>query len=416
MQASSITVIQELLGTPSVKAAFELFEAQADKITAEQIDICSIAAPPFGEQARAEYLLRKFGECGLGSAELDTAGNCLALYNGRSAAPLLVISAHLDTVFPAETDLTLRRSGNRLLAPGISDDGSGLAALMALARILTATQLETETSILFVGSVGEEGAGNLRGVRHLFTEGKWAQQIAAFISLDGAGLDQITNGALGSRRYRVQASGPGGHSWGDFGVANPVHALGRAISSLAAYPAPLDPRTTFNVGRINGGSSINAIPGAASMEVDLRSISETELLRLDAFFRRAVREALEQENSIRRKDTPPLELSVNLIGERPSGETAPDSPIVRMAQEATRALGGTPVLECASTDSNVPIALGIPAITLGAGGSSGNQHAIDEWYDPQDRHLGLKRALLVMLGMAKLIAKSEVVQASSPAS
>ena len=407
MQASSTTVIQELLATPSVKAAFEFFESQADKITEEQIEICSIAAPPFGEAARAEYLLRKFGESGLVSTELDAAGNCLALHNAGPPAPLLVISAHLDTVFPAETDLTLRRSGNRLMAPGISDDGCGLAALIALARVLTTTELETETSILFAGTVGEEGAGNLRGVRHLFTEGGWARQIAAFISLDGAGLDQITNGALGSRRYRIQIRGPGGHSWGDFGVANPVHGLGRAISSLAAYPAPLDPRTTFNVGRITGGSSINAIPDAASMEVDLRSISEVELLRLDAYFRRAVREAVEQENSIRRKDTAPLELSVSLIGERPSGETPADSTIVRMAHEATRALGGTPVLECASTDSNVPIALGIPAITLGAGGASGNQHTIDEWYDPHDRHLGLKRALLVMLGMAKVVAKSE---------
>jgi tripeptide aminopeptidase len=407
MKASSITVIQELSATPSVKAAFEIFESQAEKITAEQIEICSIAAPPFGEQARAEYLLRKFGESGLVSAELDAAGNCLALHNACPPAPLLVISAHLDTVFPAETDLTLRRSGNRLLAPGISDDGCGLAALIALARVLTITELETETSILFAGTVGEEGAGNLRGVRHLFTEGKWARQIAAFISLDGAGLDQITNGALGSRRYRIQVRGPGGHSWGDFGAANPVHGLGRAISSLAAYPAPLDPRTTFNVGRITGGSSINAIPGEASKEVDLRSISEVELLRLDAYFRRAVREAVEQENSVRRKDTTPLELSVSLIGERPSGETPADSRIVRIAQEATRALGGAPVLECASTDSNVPIALGIPAITLGAGGASGNQHTIEEWYDPHDRHLGLKRALLVMLGMAKVISKSE---------
>lgn len=412
MQASSISVVQEFLVRPAVKAAFEFFESQAEKITEEQIEICSIAAPPFGEQARAEYLLRKFGECGLEHAVLDSAGNCLALHNGRSSTPLLVISAHLDTVFPAETDLTLRRSGNRLLAPGISDDGCGLAALITLARVLTTNEIETETPILFAGTVGEEGAGNLRGVRHLFTEGKWAEQIAAFISFDGAGLDQITNGALGSRRYRVQVRGPGGHSWGDFGAANPIHGLGRAISSLAAYPAPLDPRTTFNVGRITGGSSINAIPGEASMEVDLRSISETELVRLDAFFRRAVREAVDQENAIRRKDTAPLELSVVLIGERPSGETPPDSPIVRMAQEATRALGGAPVLECASTDSNVPIALGIPAITLGAGGSSGNQHTIDEWYDPHDRHLGLKRALLVVLGMAKLISKSAAAQRS----
>ena len=401
--ATSKSLVQDLLTTPQVQAAFLLFESQAEKITEEQIEICAIAAPPFGEQRRAEHLRQKLNESGLAQTEIDEAGNCLALYEGQQSASVLVVSAHLDTVFPGATDLTLRRNGNRLLAPGISDDGCGLTALLALARALTVNKIQVETSILFVGSVGEEGEGNLRGVRHLFNAGKWAGRIAAFVSLDGAGLEQITNGALGSRRYRVQLRGPGGHSWGDFGVANPVHGLGRAISSLASYPAPLDPRTSFNVGRVQGGSSINAIPGEASMEVDLRSISEDELVRLDAFFRRMVREAVEQENSTRRKDTPPLELNLNLIGERPSGETPPNSPIVLLAEEATRALDSKPVLERASTDSNVPIALGIPAITLGAGGTSGNPHTLDEWYDPRDRHLGLKRALLVMLGLAKLL-------------
>jgi acetylornithine deacetylase/succinyl-diaminopimelate desuccinylase-like protein len=400
--ATANTLVQELLSAPQVQAACRLFKAQADQITEEQIGISAIAAPPFGEQQRAEYFRSKLSESGLVETDIDEAGNCLALYRGHKSAPALVISAHLDTVFPAETDLTLRHRGTRLLAPGISDDGCGLAALIALARALTTNKIQVETSILFVGSVGEEGEGNLRGVRHLFNTGKWAGRISAFVSLDGAGLEQITNGALGSRRYRVQLHGPGGHSWGDFGLANPVHALGRAISSLAAYPAPVDPRTSFNVGRVSGGSSINAIPGEASMEVDLRSISEDELVRLDAFFRRMVREAVEQENSNRRKETPPLELSLNLIGDRPSGETPAQSPIVSLAQEATRAVERTPVLERASTDSNVPIALGIPAITLGAGGTSGNQHTIDEWYDPRDRHLGLKRALLVMLGLAGL--------------
>lgn len=283
MQATSSTVVQELLGSHHVQAAFQFFEAEAQWITQEQIEISSIAAPPFGEQERAKYLQKKLAECGLDQPEIDTAGNCLALLEGNLRNRVVVISAHLDTVFPAGTDLTLYRSGDRLLAPGISDDGCGLAALIALARALTTNRIEIATSLLFVGSVGEEGEGNLRGVRHLFTEGKYARRIAAFVSLDGAGLEQITNGALGSRRYRVQFRGPGGHSWGDFGVANPVHGLGRAISNLAAYPAPLEPRTSFNVGRVAGGSSINAIPGEASMEVDLRSISEAELVRLDAF-------------------------------------------------------------------------------------------------------------------------------------
>ena len=399
MPVTSITAIQELLGSPAVRAAFQFFESHAEEITAEQISICSIPAPPFGEAERGEYLRRKLVGSGLADAEIDEVGNCVVLRKGRSLSRLLVVSAHLDTVFPAETDLTLRRSNGRLMAPGISDDGCGLAALLAIAQALAATGIETDGSILFVGTVGEEGAGNLRGVRHLLTEGKWAKRIDAFISFDGAGIDKITNGALGSRRYRVQLRGTGGHSWGDFGVPNPVHGLGRAISRLASYPAPLEPRTTFNVGRIEGGSSINAIPSEASMEVDLRSVSKSELLRLDAFFRRAIREAVEQENAARRRDTRPLGLNLSLIGERPSGETPVEAFIVELALNATRALGFTPVLELASTDSNVPIALGIPAITLGAGGTAGNPHTLDEWFDPSHRDLGLKRGLLVVLGL-----------------
>lgn len=402
MSVATTIAIQELFDLAEVRTAFQFFEAQAEEITEEQIRICSVPAPPFGEAERAEYFRQKLIDSGLSKVEIDEEGNCVALREGRSSSPLVVVSAHLDTVFPAGTDLTTTRVGNRLLAPGISDDCCGLVALLALVRAMGVSGIETEGSILFVGTVGEEGAGNLRGVRHLLTAGKWAKQVEAFISIDGADVEQITNGALGSRRYRVQLNGTGGHSWGDFGVPNPVHALGRAISSLASYPAPLEPRTTFNVGRIEGGASINAIPSQASMEVDLRSASKEELVRIDAFFRRSVREAMEQENAVRRKDTQPLELTLNLIGDRPGGETAPMTPIVELSLNATRALGVTPVLELASTDSNVPIALGIPAITLGGGGMAGNPHTLDEWYDPSHRDLGLKRGLLVILGLVGL--------------
>ena len=213
--ARSITIVEELLATREVQAACQSFETEADRITAEQVAICAIAAPPFGEQDRAEYFRSKLNECGLTNSEIDEAGNCLALYEGRTPEPVVVVSAHLDTVFPAGTDLTLRHSNSRLLAPGISDDGCGLAALIGIARALITNRIQVETSILFVGTVGEEGEGNLRGVRHLFGAGKWAKRIASFISLDGAGLEQVTNGALGSRRYRVQLRGSGGHSWGD---------------------------------------------------------------------------------------------------------------------------------------------------------------------------------------------------------
>ena len=391
--------IRQIMSSPHVTRALRFFETHADAITEEQIRICSVPATPFGEQERAEYLSRKFLDLGLTEVEIDDEGNCLGLLKGSSPTPLLVVSAHLDTVFTADTDFTVTRRGEKLFAPGIADDGCGLAALIAIALAIQNEQIPVEGSILFVGTVGEEGEGNLRGVRHLFTKGRWASQIDAFLSFDGPGLDRITNRALGSHRYRVEITGPGGHSWGDFGLPNPVHAIGRAISRLAGYPAPKEPRTTFNVGRIEGGTSVNSIPSQASMEVDLRSAAERELQRLDAFFRRAMREAVEEENATRRAGDSPLNLKVDLIGERPTGETRADSPLVEVALEATRVLGITPRLDQSSTDSNLPISLGIPAITLGAGGSSGASHSLDEWYDPRERDLGLKRGLLVILGI-----------------
>jgi acetylornithine deacetylase/succinyl-diaminopimelate desuccinylase-like protein len=385
-----------LLDLPEIKQAFHYIDSQIENITNEQIHICSIPAPPFGEHKRSAYFLERFNELGLTDVHLDSEGNCVGLREGRSTSPLLVVSAHLDTVFPEGTNVSVSRAGGKLLAPGISDDSCGLSALTAIAAALQATEIETEGSILFVATVGEEGEGDLRGVRHLMTAGEWANRIHAFISFDGAEIDRITNQALGSRRYRVVFRGEGGHSWGDFGVANPVHALGRAITRLVSYPAPKEPRTTFNVGRVEGGSSVNAIPQEAIFEVDLRSASAEELVKLDAFFRRGVREAIEDENGVRRVGNRPLELTVELIGERPSGETPADTPLVRSALEATEAMGGTARLNQASTDSNLPISLGIPAITIGAGGTSGNSHTLEEWYDPRERDAGLKRALLII--------------------
>lgn len=398
--------IESLLCITAVQRAFEFFETHADAITKEQIEINSIPAPPFGEAERAEFLRQKLSSLGLAEVRLDDEGNCIALRPGASDKPVLIVSGHLDTVFPADTDVTPRRVGAKLFAPGIADDACGLAALTAIAGALHSCELETAGSILFVGTVGEEGEGNLRGVRHLLTKGEWAGRIDAFISFDGAGLDRITNGALGSRRYRVRFRGAGGHSWSDFGTANPIHALARAIARLSSYPAPTDPRTTFNVGRIEGGQSINAIPREASMDVDLRSVSADELLKLDAYFRRSVREAADEENANLRNRDEPIAVSTELIGERPSGETATDDPLVQLAWAATETVGGKPSLDRASTDSNLPISMGIPAITLGAGGTSANSHTLDEWYDPRGRALALKRALLVILGTVGLPAKS----------
>lgn len=395
-------LIKELLQSARVREALRLFEVRAAEITEEQARICAIPAPPFGEAERAAYLCEKFRELGLSEARVDEEGNCVALRRGRELSPLVVISAHLDTVFPPGTDFTVHREQHRLLAPGIADDGCGLAALVALLTALETGGIETEGSLLFVGTVGEEGEGNLRGARYLLTKGEWAGAVSAFISFDGPGVERITHAALGSRRYRVRLRGAGGHSWGDFGMVNPVHAMGRAIARLASYPAPANPRTTFNVGCIEGGKGINVIPREATMDVDLRSAATEELQRLDAFFRRAVREATDDENAARRAGDAPLELELKLIGERPSGETPADSFIVRLAEEATRFVGYRPRLDRSSTDSNIAISLGVPAITLGTGGASGNSHTLDEWFDPRGRETGLQRGLLVSLGLAGL--------------
>jgi tripeptide aminopeptidase len=409
LKLSPEQLVQDLLRAPEVMEAFCLFEAEADAITEDHIRICSIPASPFGEYRRAEHLREKFFEIGLSDVNIDQAGNCLGMYQGSSPSPLMVVSAHLDTVFSGDTDFTVRRHEQRLLAPGISDDGCGLAALIAIARALVRTRAQTIGSILFVGTVGEEGEGNLRGVRHLFAQAPWAGRIDSFLSFDGPGIDRITNRALGSRRYRVTLEGPGGHSWGDFGIPNPVHALGRAIAKLASYPLPKDPRTTFNVGKIHGGTSVNAIPSQASMDVDLRSCDEGELRRLDAYFRRAVHDAVDHENNTRRPGASTLTLIMDLVGERPTGETSPNSVLVELAREATRIFDVEPQLEQSSTDSNFPISLGIPAITVGAGGASGCSHTLDEWYEPFNRDQGLKRGLLIILGIAGLDVNKEIL-------
>jgi acetylornithine deacetylase/succinyl-diaminopimelate desuccinylase-like protein len=403
LESVATQTIRDLLASQQVVSAFHFFEESAEAITEEQIRICSIPSSPFAEQQRAEYLRKRFEELGLKEASIDGEGNCLALLQGRSLSPLLVISAHLDTVFSKNTDFSITRRNGRLLGPGISDDGCGLVALVALADAVKRLEFQTRGSVLFVGTVGEEGEGNLRGVRYLLTEGAWANRIDTFISFDGPGADRITNQALGSRRYRIQLKGAGGHSWGDFGSPNAIHAMGRAIARLVNYPAPKEPRTTFNIGRIEGGESVNAIPADACMEVDLRSADDIELRRLDAYFRRAVTDAVDEENRNARPGDTALQMQLDLIGTRPTGQTPADSFIVELAEAATRAVGFEPKLEQASTDSNLPIALGLPAITLGAGGQAGLSHTLAEWYEPKGRDRGLKRALLVMLGVAGVV-------------
>ncbi|MBK7601166.1 MAG: M20/M25/M40 family metallo-hydrolase [Acidobacteria bacterium] len=385
-----------------IRAAFEFIDGSSARFTAEQIRICEIPAPPFKEQERARYFASRFVELGLQDVHTDSEGNVIGFYRGRLEQPLLVLSAHLDTVFPEGTDVRVRKIGNRLCAPGIADDVSGLAALIGLIQSLNAAELKTRGTIAFVATVGEEGEGNLRGVRHLFSEGKLAGRVSAFVSFDGPGVECITHQALGSRRFRVRLEGPGGHSWGDFGVVNPVHALGRVISRISDYQVPADPRTTYNIGRIEGGESVNVIPQSASLDIDLRSASEFELLRLEEFLIAAVDQAVIDENVLRAASGVKLRSEITMIGDRPSGETPLNAPIVKTAIAASRALGVNPILNRASTDSNIPIKLGVQAITLGAGGVSSDSHRLSEWYDPTGRELGYKRALLTAIGMVGL--------------
>jgi len=395
--------IADLLGDDRIARAFDFIDASAARFTAELVRICEIPAPPFKEQERGRYFAARFVELGLADVHTDSEGNVIGFYRGQSEQPLLVMSAHLDTVFPEGTDVRVRRTGSRLCAPGIADDAAGLAALIGLIQALNAAEIELRGTIAFVATVGEEGEGDLRGVRHLFSEGRVAGRVSAFVSFDGTGVEFITHQALGSRRYRVTLIGPGGHSWGDFGVVNPAHALGRVIARLADYPAPVEPRTTYNIGRIEGGESVNVIPQSASMYVDLRSTSETELSRLEDFLLAAINRAVVDENAARAASGKKLQVELTIIGNRPSGETSRDALLVRTAIEASRAMGVNPILNRASTDSNIPISLGIPAITLGAGGVSNDSHRLSEWYDPAGREIGYKRALLLALGMAGVV-------------
>jgi tripeptide aminopeptidase len=391
-----------LVRNRAVAHAFSFIDSSAERFNAEHVRICEIPAPPFKERERGQYFAARFSELNLADVHTDSEGNVIGFYRGDYEEPLVVLSAHLDTVFPEGTDVRVRHSGKRLRAPGIADNGAGLAALIALVQALNAAQIGLKGTLAVAATVGEEGEGNLRGVRHLFNEGRLAGRVGSFVSFDGPGIECITHQALGSRRYRTTLEGPGGHSWGDFGVVNPVHALGRMVARLADYRAPAEPRTTYNVGRVEGGDSVNVIPDRATLDVDLRSASETELCRLEEFLLAAINQSVEEENALRAASGRRLEVKTTLIGNRPSGETPRNAALVQTAIEATRLLGIEPILNRASTDANIPISLGIPAITIGVGGWSGDAHRLSEWYEPTGRETGYRRALLIALAQTGL--------------
>ncbi|HEX8321395.1 M20/M25/M40 family metallo-hydrolase [Longimicrobium sp.] len=377
-----------------VRQALEYARQDEPRTIEDQIAICQIEAPPFKEARRAEDLRARFAAMGLRNVRIDSVGNVIAERPGAPGEPVVVISGHLDTVFPEGTDVTVRREGTILRAPGIGDDCRGLAILLGIARAMDQAQVRTRGTIIFVGTVGEEGAGNLRGVRHLFSH-ELKDRVDYFISVDGTGLG-LTKDAVGSHRYTVTFRGPGGHSYGDFGVPNPVHALGRAIAKVSEFQVPADPRVTFSVGVIQGGTSVNSIAMSAGMQVDMRSVDAGALQALDDRFQAAIREALAEENA-RWQSGERLTVSVDTIGIRPAGSQPADAAIVRAANAAGRSLGFDVPAIASSTDANIPISLGIPAVTIDGGGKGGGAHSLGEWFDTADSHLGTQWALLFVL-------------------
>jgi acetylornithine deacetylase/succinyl-diaminopimelate desuccinylase-like protein len=384
-----------------VTRVLEILRGSLNATTEEQIRISEIPAPPFQESVRAAYMKKVLASTGL-RVEMDDIGNVIGEWPG-SSQDIVMLTAHLDTVFPAGTDVHVKREGGRLLAPGISDNGTGLAALVALSKAFREAKIKTTKTILFVADVGEEGEGNLRGMRALVEAYK--KRLKYVLALDGSATEYVTTAALASRRVEITIAGPGGHSWSDFGAPNPIHALGRGIARFVTARVPESPRTSFNIGEIEGGTSVNSIPSTAHMKVDLRSESETELAELETLLRDAVKAGIDEEMSAARErgmagSANLLNLKINVLGVRPAGELSENSPLLAALLAADNQLGNRSRRERSSTDANIPLSVGIPAISLGAGGRSGGAHTLDEWYDPAGRELGLQRVALTVLAVA----------------
>lgn len=387
-------IVRDLAARPDVAAAREWLARHDDDVLAWQRAVAEVPAPTGAEERRAALLAERFTDLGLREVRRDGAGNVLARF-GEGPGAGVVLAAHLDTVFADETPHAVRVVEGRLLAPGIADNARGLAALLALASLLRLAGGALRRPVTFVATTGEEGAGDLRGAKHLFEEPAFAPD--AFIAVDGAGSERVVHRALGSRRLRGIFHGPGGHSWAAFGVANPAHAVGHAVSGVASLAVPASPRSAASVVRIGGGSGLNTIPQDAWLELDLRSEGEAALEELFAGASQVLGRALDAVNRKRTAGTPPLTLELVPLGTRPSGVTSPSHPLVQAAAAATRFLGGTPELAAASTDANVAIARGVPGIALGAGGRAGDPHLPTEWYDNAGGADGIFRVLLVTL-------------------
>jgi acetylornithine deacetylase/succinyl-diaminopimelate desuccinylase-like protein len=404
--------VQQLIGSAEFKKAGAFIESDYDRFVKELIALNEIPAPPFKEQARAKAYLEMLRKEGLSDVELDGEGNALGVRRGRGAAggPMVAIVAHLDTVFPEGTDVKVKRDGTRLAAPGIGDNTRGIALMLAVVRAINAGGFTTAHDLLFVGNVGEEGEGDLRGVKFLMRKGKYKDRIKQFVAIDGQDPAHITRGGVGSLRYRVVFKGPGGHSYGAFGLVNPAFAMGNAIAKFARLEVPQTPKTTYNVGIVGGGTSVNSIPAEVQMVVDLRSESCAELKKINDAFLGMANDAVAEENKARSTREGPVTADPQLIGDRPCGETAMSTPIVQTAAAVVKAFGLTPSYGISSTDSNVPMNLGVPAITIGRGGPGGRAHAPDEWTDVERQ--GSVQA--IRIAMATILAVANIATPSTP--
>jgi tripeptide aminopeptidase len=397
--APAIACVAQLAADRRVHQAFQWLHLQEQRILQWQTEMVGVPAPPFGEARRAEWLRDRFCELGLENPHIDEVGNTIGTWPGTgSGSRRVLLSAHIDTVFPASTPIRADLNGSRLSAPGACDNGAGVAAMLAMAAVLKQAGIVPEREIVFVGNVGEEGEGDLRGMRHLYRNGSGREEIAAHIVLDGAGHESAVTHALGSQRYLVTVTGPGGHSWTDAGRPNPIVLLSRAIERFSAVALPDIPRTTMNVGTIEGGTAINAIPERASARIDLRSTDPEQLIRLEVELHRAVEDAVLAANHGRTESG--VRFSIDKIGDRPAGRLPAGSELMSLLEAVDRHLAIRTEMRLASTDANIPLSLGIPAVSIGGGGEGGGIHTHGEWYDGRGRDLGLRRILLLLLAVA----------------
>ena len=417
-RSSAFARVTAIAAQRPVHAAFTWLHNNPKTLMDCQTELVTIPAPPFGEEARSKWAAERFAEIGLEKVQTDASGNVLgfvpaAHIDPESSGHIVVLSAHIDTVFPIETELrprlTQEDGGSRLEAPGACDNAAGVVGMLALAQALVHAKVQLPVPVLVLANVGEEGEGDLRGVRHFYEQRALAGRVAAHIVLDGAGADSAVSQALGSRRFQVTIKGPGGHSFTDAGTPNPIAAIAAAIAAVARIPVPENPTTTLNIGTVQGGTSVNSVPESASASFDFRSTSGDELLRLEVALHRAVEDAVEQTNreakNLNHRHRGNLTFTIDKIGDRPAAHLATDSPILEVLRAVDRHLGIATDLRLGSTDANIPIAMGIPAISIGAGGDGGGAHTVAEWYSDKDREIGLRRVLLLTLAIAEWAAE-----------